>query len=240
MSDTVPNNWGEDSITRFVDDAKHNIKATFANLQPEFRKSIEINDLYSRFSENLINPQTILPSFFFLRAHSSCLGGIRLSASGQIPEAYMVFRGCLENSLYGYYIHTSPDMGELWLKRHQSEEALKKMKNSFHIRTLLELLKNDDEQVGSVAIKLYERTIDYGAHPNNYSIFTNTQMKEEGTQKDFKVNYLSGGDSVAFGLCFKTNAQIGVCSLKIFQKVFKARFDLLGISADIEKVSQGL
>jgi hypothetical protein len=94
-------------------------------------------------------------------------------------------------------------------------------------------------KLGTVASELYERTIDYGAHPNAWALLTNlTKKKDDGSIK-FELNYLTG-KSPALALCLKTNARVGVCSLMVFKIVFKERFDLLGISDNLQKLRRGL
>jgi hypothetical protein len=38
----------------------------------------------------------------------------------------------------------------------------------------------------------------------------------------------------------KTTAQAGICVLQIFQDVFKARFELLGVRAEVLQLRKGL
>lgn len=102
---------------------------------------------------------------------------------------------------------------------------------------MLALLNNT--KIGKVARELYDRTIDYGAHPNAWALLTNLRQKKEGNKIKFELNYLTG-NSPALGFCLKTSAEVGVCSLMIFKLVFKERFDILGISEELQKLSRKL
>jgi len=94
-----PPDWGQDPLSKFIKDAWHNTYATFANLKPQYTHLEAIHSAYQKIKDNLINTPEWFASFFLMRAHASYLGGVQLSFSGQIPEAYMVLRGCLENRL---------------------------------------------------------------------------------------------------------------------------------------------
>lgn len=63
-------------------------------------------------------------------------------------------------------------------------------------------------------------------------------MKREETDElvSFELSQLNNDPKILI-LGFKTCAQVGICSLKIFKLVFPERFDLLGLSDLIEKVS---
>jgi len=113
----IPNDWGKDSLSEFIEDAHHNTLATFANLKPEFAHLKNINDTFKKITENLLNIEKLIPGLFLLRSHASYLGAVRLAVSGQLPETFMVLRGCLENSLYALHIALIPETGEIWLQR---------------------------------------------------------------------------------------------------------------------------
>ncbi len=151
----------------------------------------------------------------------------------------MVLRGCLENSLYGLHISNNPDTREIWLCRHDDEGGKKKCKNEFTARNVFNTLKAKDEKIHKIAKDLYETTIDYGAHPNELGMLSMMRKTQDENQIDFMVDYLTG-DSMPLRLGLKITSRVGVCSLFIFQLVFKERFDILGISKDLETLKQGL
>jgi hypothetical protein len=239
MDESVPKNWGQDKLSNFIETAQQNTFATFANLKDVFRLFEGIDESFRRIIDNIDNARDWFPAFFLLRAHSSYLGAVRLSTSGQLPEAYMILRGCLENSLYGFYLFKKPKSVEVWLNRHDDEVAKKKVRIEFKIGPMFKLLSSNDSKLGTVASKLYESTIDYGAHPNAWALLTNLSKKKDDDSIKFELNYLTG-KSPALALCLKTNAQVGVCSLMVFKLVFKERFDLLGISDILQKLGRGL
>lgn len=237
MTKPDPPEWGEDSLSEFIKTAYENTFATFVNLRAEYKLLKDIDKSFKLLIENLINTPEWFAGFFLLRTHASFLGGVRLSCSGQIPEAYMVLRGCLENALYGLYLSRHPESCERWLCRHDSKDAYRKVKKEFQIRRLLDFLAKIDNNLYQATNSLYNRTIDYGAHPNERALTSNLRRSEKNGYITFDLNYLTG-DSPGLRLCLKSTAQIGVCSLYIFRHIYLERYDILGISAILDKLKK--
>ncbi len=235
----IPPKWGEDPLSKFIEDTWHNTYATFANLKPEFTRLTAIQLAYQNIIDNLLNTPDWFAGFFLMRAHSAYLAAARLSLSGQVTEAYMVLRGCLENSLYGLHISNNPDTREVWLCRHDDEGSKKKCKNEFTAGNVFRTLVAKDKKVHKIAKYLYKSTIDYGAHPNEIGMLSMMRKKQDENQINFMVDYLTG-DSLPLRLGLKMTARVGVCSLFIFKLVFKERFDILGISKRLDKLKHGL
>jgi len=235
----APPDWGEDKLSKYIKEAWHNTYATFANLRPQYNHIKEIHLNYQKIIDNLINTPDWFASFFLMRSHASYLGAVQLSLSGQIPETYMVLRGCLENSLYGLYVTKNPDTQEIWLKRDENDESKKKCRNEFSASNLFKCLETEDRKINNIAKNLYEMTIDYGAHPNERAFMSLMSQSKDEQKVDFKMYYLIG-DSSPFRLCLKNSARIGVCSLYIFKLIYRHRFDILRISDKLEKLKRGL
>lgn len=234
-----PPNWEVAEIAKFIDAARANEFATFANLQGEVARLSDIDIAYRKAIDGLNHSKDWFAGFFVLRAHSNFLAACRLSWSGQIPESYAVLRSCLENALYGLYLARNPDSRETWLRRHDDDAAKKKVKDEFKIGTMLELATTVDGTEGPIARKLYERTIDYGAHPNELALMQTLQINEKAEHVEFKSNYLDR-DSVQLRLALKTTAQVGVCALSLFRSVYPERFKILSITDFLRHVKGGL
>jgi hypothetical protein len=239
MTKADPPKLGEDPLSEFIKKSTENTFATYVNLKAEYKLLEYIDKHYRVLIENLPDTPERFGGFFFLRTHSSFLGGARLSLSGQIPEAFMVLRGCLENALYGLYLGKNPDSRETWLRRHDDEETYRKNKNEFQIRRLLDFLMEVDKELYRSTNVLYERTIDYGAHPNERAISSNlSRTKEEGSI-EFSLRYLTV-DSPALHYCLRSNAQVGVCALDIFGHIYRKLYDMLGISDALKMLKKEL
>src|SRR5258705_2470220 len=139
-----PGGWGADEITAFIDNARLNSFATYANLRPEYGKVAEIDVLFRKLADYLLNTKDWFAAFFLLRAHSAFLAGAHLAMSGQAAETYASLRLCLENGLYGFYLSRNPGSRETWLRRHDSEQAKKTVRGEFTIRNLFDALRGVD------------------------------------------------------------------------------------------------
>ena len=174
-----PINWEADEVTRFFDVARTNEYATFSNFQPEVIRFLDIDKQYRKVVDALNFSKDWFAGFFVLRAHSNLLAAARLAWSGQIPECYALLRSCMENALYGLYLANNPNSRETWLRRHDSEDHKKKLRQEFKISSMLDLLKTFNKKEGEVAELLYERTIDCGAHPNELGLMQTLQTYEK-------------------------------------------------------------
>ena len=234
-----PPGWGRDELTKFIDLAASNTYATFHNLKADYSKLSGIDATFYKLIHNLYNTKDWFASFFLMRAHSSFLSAVRLTLSGQIPEAYAGLRLTLENALYGFYLAKNPASRHTWLRRHDSEQAKQKVRNEFRIRTLLKTFQAEDAAEGSAVENLYERTIDYGAHPNERALSQSLGMGRGGGKVRFQIIYLNGERS-ALREALRDAARIGACALAMFRAVYKERFDLLGLTATLHQLRQGL
>jgi len=233
---TVPEGWGEDTLSAFIDLANTNTLGAFVHYKDWFTLLQDIDSIFNKFSKHMLNVSVFYEPFLFVRAHSTYRAAIRLATSGQMPEAFSLLRGCLEYSLYGFYFNRFPSAIQTWIGRDESEAGKKKARNTLTFGKMLFELKESSEATGSAARQLYERTIDAGAHPNRKTITLSMKREETDELVSFDLAQLNNNpEMLLFG--FKTCSQVGICALKIFKLVFPERFDLLGLSGLIEEVS---
>lgn len=206
---------------------------TFSLLQDLNETFLVARDALDGFKADSSSPP------LFLMAHSSFLGAVRLGISGQAPESFMVLRGCLERALYAFHLFKNPQLTRVWLSRGLGEKEREASKEEFKTWRVFKTLRGDDMALSDRLGELYERTIDYGAHPNAYSYLTNVEVTvSDGTQvRD--LNYLNPA-SDSFELCLRSSAQVGVIVLLVFAKIFGMRFELLGVIARVERLAKGL
>ncbi|HEU0143523.1 MAG TPA: hypothetical protein VFQ47_01940 [Nitrososphaera sp.] len=233
----IPENWGKDTLTEFIDAANQNTYSVSVHYRSWFSALERIDALFDKFSSNLLNRSSFYEPFLFIRAHSSYRGAIRLSTSGQLPEGYSLLRGCLEYALYGFYFSKYPTSIQTWIERDESAAGKKKARNELAFGRMLSELEQSNAETGKVARILYERTIDAGAHPNRKTITLAMGRRETEDSVFFSIAQLNIAHEPLIS-SLKTSVQVGICTLKIFKLVFRERFDILGISDAIEKLSQ--
>ena len=233
----VPEGWGEKSLSAFIDLANRNTYGTFVHYKDWFARLQQIDATFDKFSAAMLNIPVFYEPFLFVRSHSSYRAAIRLASSGQVPEAFSLLRGCIEYALYGFFLNKFPTAIKTWAERDDNEAGKKKARKELTFRRLLSELDKSSISVGKATRHLYELTIDAGAHPNRKTITLAMTRQETDELVSFDLAQLNN-DPMMLILALKTCAQVGICDLKIFRLVFRERFDLLGISDDIERISQ--
>jgi hypothetical protein len=222
-------------LSNFLAIAQRNQRATFANCKGEYELLQEIDSTFIRIGENLINPQNILSANMFYRSHSAYRAACGASIAGQAPESFVLLRSCLEYAGYGLYIFRNPEAGFKWLNRHQSDADKRAMRNEFKAINIQAVVASAERRLGEVFQELYERSIDFGGHPNVMGVSGNMSAKDEGDRVQLSHHYLHANDT-GFYMALKSTAQVGATSLHIFQHVFTARFQILGVRETLAKL----
>jgi len=239
LPEQTPPGWGADEITKFIDTTRGNAYASFANLKEEYSRLSEIDGALRKLGENLNHTKEWFAAFFVLRAHSSWLAAVNVALSAQIPETYVILRSSLETALYGLRIAKNPSLRETWLRRHDSPKHKAQVLEEFKFRNLIDTLAVENIKEAQVAETLYNQCIDSGAHPNERALMGNLRMDKTTEEIKLKVMYLNP-DPLALRLAMKSTARVGVCILGIFYQLYKERFDLLGLTAQLPTLRRGL
>lgn len=234
-----PPQWGADEVTSFFDLLRGNAYATFVGMRPAITKLVAIDALYRRLQENLYNTKDWFSAFFLLRTHSNYLAAVRLAAAGQHPETFALLRSCLETALYGVYLARKPLSRELWLRRSDSDDTKRAVRNEFQWGKMLPELAALDRHEAEIAQALYERCIDFGAHPNEQALMQSLQINERAADVEFKVVY-AGGEPGQFEHSLKSSAQVGVCAFSMFREIYRERCDLMGLTGQLRQAKVGL
>lgn len=237
MTITDPPNWGNDPISDYIKGAYENSFATFVNMKPDYERLRQVDAKFRKAIDCLHNSPDWFIGFFLLRSHSSYLGAALLSMSAQVYEAHMILRGCLESALYGFFIAKDATAKKIWMDRHESEQTLRFMKNTFQMRSIMLLLRNTDEKVYDVIQELYSITIDCGAHPNPNGVLGTLKVKENEHDIKFQLNYLTN-DTVQQRLALETTAQVGVGALMLFRYVYPERFAITGLYDELIQLAK--
>jgi hypothetical protein len=235
----VPRGWGDDELTSYLDRLRRGQLGTFANEPSGFRRFIEIDGYFLRLAKNLDNNEHPASANYFYRSHATFRASVAVAAAGQVVETYPLLRACIEHALYAFAMYKDASLVEVWLKRHESPEALKDVKRKFQRRTLIETFGAAHSSDGEILGKLYEHTIDWGAHPNVLGIAQGVEYSQTEEQHEFITNYLDGG-SQAHVAALKDVVRIGVIVMRVFCHIFGRRCQLLALDVDLLKAGQGL
>ena len=230
-----PPKWASDSLSEFIELAHRNRFATFVHKKASFCRLANIDALFVRIANDWRDPPQIVPPLLFLRCHSAFRAACEHALAGQVTDGFPQVRAVLEYAGYALHIHKNPWCEELWTRRHDDDDALRAVRREFHMSKVAATIAASNSHTSGVFDHLYQRTIDFGAHPNERAVSGNLAVREFEDRKEIQQSYLHG-DSPQLDHILKTSAQAGVCALEIFSDVFKQRFDLLGVSVELPKL----
>ena len=183
-----------------------------------------INQQYEDFDFEKIElkPEEWLEAFFFLRTHASFSGAARMALSAQIPEMYMLLRGCIENAIYGFYVWKKPELKTIWLKRNDSAANKEAVKDKFTVSKIMKTLGTADSGLRDEIAQMYDETIDQGAHPNVKAFLAHGVQKNEDGALSLAVNILNPGE---LNSSLENLAKTGDLVLKVFKAMYPVLID---------------
>lgn len=233
MTEASPAQWGTDTLTHYLEAYRANQFATFANKRSVMADLIKIDGMFDRF-RGTINPRPVYPMGFMLRAHSAFRAGVGAIMGGQFFESQALLRLCLEHAAYGFYIGADRGRMERWLRRGDSEDNRTAMRKEFHNDKIKDHLQAAAPVMREQFDRHYRQLIEFGAHPNEmgYSLNMTIERTDAGDAIIQTVYLQSDGVQLDIGL--KVAGQIGLWALHLMQLLYRERFELLGIRAELE------
>ncbi len=225
-----PTGWGEDELTKFLEHTRQNQRATFANKRDAMAKLVNIDAQFAKVTKGWLNPPSEIAAMLFLR----CVGAYRtacgLAMSGQAAETYVQCRSVLEYASYAVHINRNPQLGKVWLDRHEDEASLTTSRRAFQHTTVSKSVKAANQHAAARFEMIYQRTIDFGGHPNERAVTSNLTMTEQPDRREV-LAILLHRDGVQLDAALKTTAQCGMIALELFETIYGPKFELLGIKA---------
>ena len=195
--------------------------------------------MFVRISKNWLNPPDAIAAMLLLRCHSAFRAAASLAAAGQAAETYVMNRAVLEYAAYALHLHRDAAVRSIWLKRHQSAAELKAARDALTHAKISATVAAVNQHAAQRFEELYQRTIDFGGHPNERSVTGNVKMVDE-LDRRVMLTVMQHADGPELDMALKTTAQCGMCALEMLQGAFNARFELLGINADMLLLRRGL
>jgi len=170
-----------------------------------------------------------------LRCQYAYKAAAGMALSGQVVEAFVMMRSCLEYAGYALAIFQDPTLQTVFMARHASAAGMKAQKSTFQIGKIRSIIASFDTTLAEHFQTFYDRSIDFGAHPNPHAIMSAFQMPERLLDQSFTVLALSN-DPKLLRFVMKNAAQVGLTALFIFRHIFKAKFEVLGIREEMDKL----
>lgn len=232
-----PPGWGEAELFSFIEDSWSNALATFANKNIICRRLDEVDQIFLKVQRGLsLSRMTdLVPALLFMRCFSAYRSMVTLGLASP-TDAFAVMRSCLESAAYAMYVHGDEKLAEVWLRRSETKSAAQEVRGLFKQGLVRAAIKAKDPKVASDYGQLYERAIDFGAHPNEQAVLTNMVAGSLRGGGELQYSLLSGDGPLLDGI-LRSAVQTGICALHIFSHVFPARYDG-SVRAELARVSR--
>lgn len=242
LKEDRPPGWTKPQLPSFLESMWANTIATFAN-KIEAHRLCRIDDLMFEIATDwkgvAPNVHNMAPLMMFFRAHSAFRAACGLGMGGMTVEGMAVLRLSLEFAGYACLLKENPDLAMTWWDRDMDDKTLKEARREFTGGAVIRAVKTVGEQLGEIYEMLYDRTIQFGGHPNEKTVTQSLRLDLTPGRTVIEQVYLQG-DGQILDHWIRTANQIGICVLKIFEHVHHERFEKLAVNARIESLAQGL
>ena len=241
---SFPPGWGDDALSEHMGNAISNARAIFACMKPQYERLACVDRSFlticNNLSNNLSNQVVSWSSLLLMvRARFGYRAACLLIISGQITESFPILRACLEYSLYALHISKNKVALEAWLKRDRDDASKKAMLSEFRMQELQSTLKTIDPKLSRGVQILYERCIDFGAHPNPMAVASNLTFSLNSGEFEIKVQAMHSNPEVIESE-MKFAEKIGLACLLILGNVFPECLKSDEIDVAIMKLQEAL
>lgn len=230
-----PDEWSRGDLFRFIEDCWNNSLAIVGNNNVVAARLTAIDSIFYEIVQQGIKPANaaeVVPVLLYLRSFNAFRASVMVGLS-MANESFALQRSCLENAGYAKIVMRDVKLSALWLQR---DHNLAEVRKQFTNRAVREAIATDDEPLSKVYQDLYERSIDFGAHPNEKGVLGSVVPTSVNTGT-MQVTLL-GGDNLQLQHGLKSCAQAGICSLKIFNLIFPDHFAKANFATNIETASR--
>ncbi|MHC4458743.1 MAG: hypothetical protein ACYS0I_16985, partial [Planctomycetota bacterium] len=220
--------WGKSSLSEYIEAAYKNILASYVNLNPYFKLLEDVCRIFQKAQSFIScgNEKEIIIASLINRSLGSFVSSVRLGASGQLTESYAQLRLCLEYALYAFYMNQDPNRIQIWNNR---KKDIKLFLNTFRPVLMRKELKDENPKIGNSAETLYNKSIEYGAHPNLWGVAPTLKASEDGV-----MSLILCADGVEMGGCLILSTDFGLTVLSIFNLIYPEQFKKGNIPIMIE------
>ncbi len=234
----VPDRWGEDTLTSYLDNYRMNQFATFVHKRGAVENLIKMDGHFEMLIKGAVDPEPFFTMNFLFRAHSAFRSAVGAVMAGQLFEAQTLLRLTLEHAAYAIYVGDDEDRFERWMRRSESSANREAVRREFTHAKIKRHLIETAPDLGAKYEIIYERVIDYGAHPNEQGFSLSTFFEEHDNETVLKTAYLHG-DRMQMNLSLQMVGQVGLWAIHAAHLLYPRRADLLGMRGELEKLRQG-
>ena len=145
----------------------------------DMRLSFEQTAVSSARGAISFNPQPVMTGPLLLRCQYAFKAAAAMALAGQAADVFPVLRSVLEYAGYCLLIFETPSLEGVYILRHADGAAMKEQRDAFQIRAIKGTVsRHCSTALTTLFEDLYQRTIDFGAHPNPNAVFSTTSLDE--------------------------------------------------------------
>ena len=228
------------SLDRFLEVVRNNQHGNRVRFSDEYRLIQRVDYSFVTAGKHLSHQKPMHVGPMFLRSQYAYKTAAGMTLAGQVAESFVMMRSCLEYAGYGLAIFSDPGLDntpsreEVFVNRNIDEVTLKAQKAEFQVGKIRRMIATFDEKLAAIFKLLYDRSIDYGGHPNPYGLLTGLKLETEKEGLTSITTLALTDDPIITRFAMKSVAQVGLTVLYIFQQMFRAKFELLGIRAEMD------
>jgi hypothetical protein len=179
------------SLRSFLDTVHANQNANRINF-PKWAEIIErVDDCFVRGGTNLINPKPVMTANLLLRCQYAFKTAAGMALAGQVIEVFVMLRSVLEYAGYCLTIFETPALEDVFLSRHAGLNEMKAQKGAFKINAIRAAIGRYDTKLAAIFDENYQRSIDFGGHPNPHASFAAAVLDERGSETGMMVLAIS-------------------------------------------------
>lgn len=191
-SPVAPPGWASEPLTQFIDQGRNYQFAAFHNKRVVVQDLCRLDRLLMDALRDWKGSTQPVPALLLFRSHSAFRAGVAGAMAGQCAEAPSLLRLCLECAGYAAVMNAKPELVELWLRRHDSDETKRQVRRAFTVSVVTASLRGLDPSLATAFSILYERLIDFGAHPNERMVTSNIKTIRGPEEMRVDPVYLQG------------------------------------------------
>lgn len=240
----LPKGWGDDILSEFQTIAFGNELATFVHA-PQWQKGLldvaaVLQKCSSYAMQNILTSEEPSALLLFLTAHNQYLASVRSVTAGHCLAAYPTGRATVEAALYGWYLSNSKDAALRWNNKPPEREELKIWAKEFSFSTLTGKVSAIDKGLADWAKYLHQLAIDFGAHPNKDSLYSNMEH-EDGVDGALTIKMVTLHPWNAFSISTaKFTIETGMNAIKFFALGFPDGKQTLNLTQDLNRLTNNL
>jgi hypothetical protein len=228
-----PEQWTQGSLFPFIEECWSNSIAVVGNHNVVAARLSAVDSIFQETHQTLkpTHWSQIVPALLMMRSMSAFRSAVMVGSSLPV-DSYPLQRSCLESAGYANLIATEHDLSRLWLCR---DDDPAEFKRRFTNRAVRDSIAAVDAPLAAIYQELYERSIEFGAHPNEKGVLSGVLKESIGTGT--LQFYMLAGDGPALQHALRMITQSGICVLRVLNLIFAKQFEEHDFANKIKYVS---